>query len=171
LGGVVFIDAVEADEGVEDEQDRLVVLDGVPKALAICRCIQAQGGSGNHLDREGFKGDLGGGGDAGQALTHDGQGVFGWEEQHGAGAADGEVAQARGAGGDAHGDIQSQEALTAFGFAAEDADGLVGPEALDQPLGLGTGASQLTGTLDGKFGVHALRAGLGSSAKTSKKSF
>ena len=30
MGGVVFIDAVEADQRIEDEQDRLVVLDGVP---------------------------------------------------------------------------------------------------------------------------------------------
>ena len=54
----------------------------------------------------------------------------------GAGAAHRELAQAGRTGGHADGQIQGQEAFAAFGFAAQDADGLVGPESFDQPLGL-----------------------------------
>jgi hypothetical protein len=37
------------------------------------------------------------------------------------------------------GDVQGQEAFAAFGFAAQNADGLIGPKSVDQPLDLGAG--------------------------------
>ena len=70
-------------------------------------------------------------------------------------------------GGDTPG---SQEALATLGFASKDANGLIGPEILDQPLGLRTFSGELAGPLKGK-GVHDFVEGLGSMAKTSKKSF
>ncbi|MFO1498694.1 MAG: hypothetical protein U1G07_09925 [Verrucomicrobiota bacterium] len=78
-----------------------------------------------------MKVDLSGRGDSLQALAHDGQGVFGWKQEHFARAPHGELAQASGPRRDADGDIQRQEALAAFGFAAEDADGLIGPQSFD----------------------------------------
>jgi hypothetical protein len=75
--------------------------------------------------------NLSGRSDALQALAHDGQGVFGWEQEHFARAAHGELAQASGPRSDTDGDIQRQEALAAFGFAAEDADRLIGPQSFD----------------------------------------
>ena len=66
-----------------------------------------------------------------------------------------------------NGDIQGQEAFAAFGFAAQDADGLLGPETFDQPLGLGAGAGRLAGALN-RERVHDFLAGLGSRANTSK---
>ena len=73
-----------------------------------------------------------------------------------AGATDRELAQASGARSDAHRDIQSQEALAALGFAPQDADGLLRPEALDQPLGLRPGGGQLAGAFKGQE-VHPMR--------------
>ena len=137
LGGVVFIDPVQADERIEDEQDAAGAAgrcgSGAARSSAVSR-RSAGAVMTSHGQR--VKGHLGGGADALQALAHHGQGVFGGEEQHRAGAAHGELAQAGGAGGDADGQIQGQEAFAALGFAAQDADGLVGPEAFDQPLGL-----------------------------------
>ena len=96
-----------------------------------------------------------------------GQRVFGGKEQDFAAASNREPPQAGCAGGDTHGDIQSQEAFAAFGFTAKDPDRLIGPKILHQPLSLGTDRGELAGPLNGKR-VHDFLAGLGSSAKTSK---
>ena len=101
-----------------------------------------------------------GGRDAFQPLTHHGQRVFGREEQHRSAAPDMELSQAGGAGSDADGDIQSHEAFAAFGFAAQDADGLLGPESFDQPLSLRAGAGQLAGPLN-RVGGSRFFGGLG----------
>ena len=45
----------------------------------------------------------------------------------------GEAAQAGDAGGDRDGDVEGEERLAALGLAADDADGLLGPQAGDQP--------------------------------------
>ena len=89
-------------------------------------------------------------GDTLQSLANDGQGVFGGKEKDFAGARNRELAQAGGAGGNTHRHIQGEEAFAAFGFAAQDADGLVGPKALDQPLDLSSGGGELGGALDGE---------------------
>ena len=75
--------------------------------------------------------DLSDRGDALQPLAHDGQGVFGRKEEHFARASHGELPQAGGPRSDTDGDIQRQEAFAAFGLAAENADGLIGPESFD----------------------------------------
>ncbi len=92
---------------------------------------------------------------------------FGREEQHRSAAPHRELSQAGGDGSDADGDIQSHEAFAAFGFAAQDANGLLGPQTFDQPLGLRSRAGQLAGALN-RESVHDFLAGLGSRAKTSK---
>ena len=50
LGGVIFIDAVKADQGIQDQQDGLEILDGVGQALAIGRSIQPERGRGDDFD-------------------------------------------------------------------------------------------------------------------------
>ena len=166
LSGVVLVDAVQADQGIEDEQAGLELLDGVGEALAIGGSVQTQGRRGDDFDGQGIEGHLGRPGDAFQALAHDRQGVLGGKEQDFSGACHGILAQTGAARGDADGDVQGQEAFAAFGFTAEDADGLVSPEALDEPLGLRTGGGQQAGALD-RQGVHDF-LGLGSRAKISK---
>ncbi len=121
---------------------------------------------GDDLHRQRGKGNLRGRRDALESLAHDGQGVFGGEEQHFAGALDGELAQAGRAGGDADGDIQGQETFAAFGFPAQDADGLLGPETFNEPLGLRPGGRELAGALN-REGVHDF-LGFGSRVNSSK---
>ena len=116
LGGVVLIDAVQTDQGIEDEQAGLALLDGVGEELAIGRRVQSQGGGGDDFDGQGLEGNLGGSGDAFQPLADDGQGVLGGKEQDVSGACHRILAQAGPARGDAHGDVQRQEAFTALGL-------------------------------------------------------
>ena len=73
--------------------------------------------------------------------------VFGSIEEHAAGMGDGEVAKARRAGSDGDGHIEDEKALARFWFAADDTDGLLGPEILDEPaaLGLVSGAELVRG--------------------------
>ena len=69
----------------------------------------------------------GGGADAVEPTTDDVQGVLGGVEQHAPGLGHGEAAQAGPAGGDGDGQIEGEEGFAAFGLAADDADGLLGP--------------------------------------------
>jgi hypothetical protein len=131
LGGIVFIDAMESDQGIQDQKNGLEILHGVSQALAIDRGIQPERGRGDDFDGQRWKAHSSGAGDAFQALAHDSQRVLGGKEQHFAGAAHGELPQAGGARSDAHRHIEGQEAFAAFGFSAENADGLIGPEPLD----------------------------------------
>jgi len=73
------------------------------------------------------------GADAFEPSADDVQGVFGSVEKNSAFARDGKVSQARRAGGDGDGHVEDEEALAALGLASDDADGLVGPEPLDEP--------------------------------------
>ena len=167
LSGVVFVHPVQPYERVQNQQHGVLLLDGMSQALPVGGQVQTERGSGDDLNRQRGKRDLGGSGDAFQALAHDRQRVFRREEQHRSTAPHGELPQTSGARSDADGHVQGQEAFAAFRFATQDADGLVGPELLDQPLGLGAVTLQLTGALN-RQRVHAFLMGLGSSEKTSK---
>ena len=105
--------------------------------------IEAEAGGGDDLDVEGGEVDAGGEGDAVQALADDVQGVFGGVEEDAAGLGGREAAQAGGAGGDGEGEVEGEEGLAALGLAADDADGLRGPEGLDEPAALGRPALEL----------------------------
>jgi len=75
--------------------------------------------------------------DAFEPRADDVQGVFSGVEKDAAFSRDGKVSQARRAGGDGYGHIEYEEALAALGLASNDADGLVGPQALDEPACFG----------------------------------
>jgi hypothetical protein len=77
----VFVDAVQAHEGIEDEQAWLQAGHGVGEAVAIGVEIEAEGGRGNDLDVEIGERDAGGIADAIEAASHDVQRVLGGIEQ------------------------------------------------------------------------------------------
>ena len=93
----------------------------------------------------------GGGTDAVEAAADDVQRVFGGIEQDAAGRADREAAQAGGAGGDGDGQIEGEEGFAAFGLAADDPDGLLGPQLIDQPAPLLGALGETPGRLDRKL--------------------
>ena len=75
--------------------------------------------------------------------------ILGTEQQDGSCEGDGEVAEAGDAGGHGDGEVESEEGLAALGLAADDADPLLAPQGVDEPL-------LLSGTLL-EFGRGACR--------------
>ena len=65
--------------------------------------------------------------DAFEPLAHDVERVLGGVEQDASGPRNSEATQARRAGRDRHGEVESEERFAAFWLAADDADGLLGP--------------------------------------------
>ena len=80
--------------------------------------------------------------------------IFGSIEEHPAGMGDGKVAKARRAGSDGDSHIEDEKALARFWFTADDSDGLLGPEILDEPAArrLVSGAELVRG--GERQGVH-----------------
>ena len=123
----VLVDAMQADEGIEDKQARLQPGDGLVEADPIGLEIETQCRRGDHLDIEIGEGQTGGGADPVEPPADDVEGVFGGVEQDASGLGHGEAAQAARTGGDGHGEIEGEEGFAAFWLAADDADGLLGP--------------------------------------------
>jgi hypothetical protein len=119
---------MQPDQRVQDQEDRLEVLDGIREALAVGGSVQPERRSGDDFYRERIKADLGSASNAFQSLAHDRQRVLGGKEEHLARASDRELPQAGRPGRHTHSDIQGEEAFAAFGFASEDADRLFGPK-------------------------------------------
>jgi len=118
---------VQAHERIEDEHSGFQSCDGLIEFGLIGFEIEPQAGRGDDLDVEVGQLDRGGGADAVEPTTDDVQGVLGCVEQHASWVGHGEAAQAGPAGGDGDGQIEGEEGFAAFGFAADDADGLLGP--------------------------------------------
>ena len=132
LAADVLVDAMQADEGVEDEEPRPAwrwSRRGGPGR----RRIEPERRCGDHLDVEFGDGETGGGADSVEAPTDDVERIFGGVEQDASGPGYGEAAQAGGSGGDGDGQIEGKEGFAAFWLAADDADGLLGPQAGDEP--------------------------------------
>ena len=90
--------------------------------------------------------------------AHDVERVLGGEEQDAPAPDDGEAAQARRPRRDGDGHVEREKRLAALRLAADDADGLVGPQPLDEPaLLLGAGV-ELVGAADGQRGHRPLRS-------------
>ena len=130
----ILVDAVEADEGIEDEEAGPDALDRLDQSLAVGAMIEAQGGDVDDGDVEGLEAGAGGAGDALEPGAHDVAGILGGEHQDRPRLVGVEAAQAGDAGGDRHGDVEGEEGLAAFGLAADDADRLSRPEPVDEPL-------------------------------------
>src|SRR6476646_4564423 len=119
---------MQADERIEDEEARLQPGDGLIEGRAVGLEIEAQAGGGDHLDVECSETDAGGGTDAIEAASDDVECVLGGIEQNAAGSAHREAAQTGDAGSDGDGEIEGEEGFAAFGLAADDAAGFVGPQ-------------------------------------------
>ena len=165
LGGVVFIDPVQPDQRVQDQQDgagvagrcgrgasgRCGVSNRSEGAVMTCTGNEAKGTCAAAAMPSRRWRTTASESSAGKSSTGPLRRTGNWRKQAAPGS-------------DTDGHIQSQEAFAAFGFAAQDADGLLGPEILDQPLGLRTAAGQLAGPLNREVGSW-LFGGLGIQGK------
>ncbi len=111
--------------------------------MSVVGIVEAQSRHIYDGDVEGLEACAGGAGDPVQALAHQVAGVFCGEQQDRAGPGRVEVPQAWDAGGDRDGEVQRQHGLAALGLAADDADGLLAPQRVDQPLPLARPLLQL----------------------------
>ena len=133
LGGGVLVDAVQAHEGVEDDEPRPQAFDLLAQARAVGRDVEADDGIDDHVDVEAVQRDLCGCTDSAEASAHDVGRVLGGVQQHGAAGRDREAPEAGHAGGDADGHAEREEGLAAFRLATDDPDRGLGPRAVDQP--------------------------------------
>jgi len=138
---------MHADEGIEDEQSGLPGVDGVHQPFQVGFEIEAQLVGEDEEDGEGVEVDAAGLGQSLEAGSDVEGGVLGGEEEDGSGIGDGKAAEARGAGGHGEGQFEGQVGLAAFGRAPQHADGLMGPEVFDEPVGLSFGLGRDVGDL------------------------
>jgi len=135
----VFVDPVQTDEGIQDQQTGSEISDCLLEASSVSGQIEPQRRRGDDVNIEFAKADAGGSADTLQAASHDVQGVFCRVEQDASGLRHGEAAQAWSTRRHRDGQVQRQERFAALRFAADDADGIGRPQIGDQPaLLLGT---------------------------------
>lgn len=157
FGGVVFIDAVKADEGVEQEELGLKFSDGVGEGGSVIGQVEPEVGGGNHLDIELGEASVTGLTDTIETAANEGGRVFGGEEEYASGAGDGESSEASRAGSDSDRHVENEETFSGLGFAADDAHGLLGPKPLDEPArGIGGQRVEGVGGLNGQAHSVAL---------------
>src|SRR5271155_5389529 len=87
------------------------------------------------------------------------QGILGGVEEDAPGPLHGEAAQAGRAGGDGDGEVEGEEGFAAFRLSADDADGFLGPQAVDQPALFLSPLGEGMGGGDGKPVDRRLAAG------------
>ena len=132
----IFIDAVQAHEGIEDEQPWLQPGNGLVETRAVGGEIEPQAGGGDHLDVERGKADSSSGADALETAADDMERVFGGIEQDATGAAEG---------------------FAAFWLAADDPHSFVGPQPVDEPTLLLGAIGETPGRLNRKRGHRRRR--------------
>ena len=176
LAAEVLVDAMQADEGIEDEETRLQPSDCLIEAGTVGLEIETQCRRGDHLDVEIGDRQTGGSADAVEPPTDDVQSIFGGVEQDASGLGHGEAAQTGRAGGDGDGQIEGEEGFAAFWLAADDANCLLGPQPGDQPAlvqgAIGEAMSGLDGQRRHRRRPAAARvSAAGDAAQVSKNSF
>src|SRR5215471_9390237 len=123
----VLVDAVQPHEGIENEQARPQVCDGVGEAAPIAFEIKAKGRRGDDLDIQIGEVDASGSGDALEPPAHDRSGILGSIEEDTARIGRFKTAQTRNPSSNGNSEIERQERLAALGLAADDADGFMRP--------------------------------------------
>ena len=176
LAAGVLIDAMQAHEGIEDEQARLQFGDRLVEASAVGLKIEPHGGCGDDLNVEIGKAEAGGGADAVEPPAHDVERILGGVEQNAPGAWHGEAAQARNAGRDRDGEVEGEEGFAAFWLTADDADRLLGPQGGDEPALFLGAIGEAPGGLDRQQAhrrrpAAALVSTAGGAAHVSRNSF
>jgi hypothetical protein len=136
LGGGVFLETVEADEGIQDEKPGPVVLDGGGQTVLVGLKVEPELLSEDEEDGQRVEVHVACGGETSEAIPDLCRCVLGGEQEHGSGVVDRVAVQAGRAGSDGQGDLQSEVGLAALGSPADDAYGLMRPEVFDQPGGM-----------------------------------
>lgn len=150
ITGAILVDAVQADEGIEEEDARSMGAKGAIDAAAIPVEIEAESGSGNDVERNASEVEPAVEAEAGEAELDVGGSVFGHVDECGSRIVHGEAAEAGGAAGDGECEVEGEPALAALGGTADDANAGASPERLDEPSALGPRIGEKRGAHDGE---------------------
>lgn len=153
IGGLVFVDAVEAHERIEQEQARCVSPHRLGEALLVAEQIEPHRRCCDDADRKSDEVETSVTAEPFEALLDDGRGVFGHVDQRGTGFGDGEGIQAGRATGDRDGEIESEPALSQFRGSSYAADAGASPEGLDEPASFRFRLVQFCGAHDRERGI------------------
>lgn len=153
IGTAVFVQTMKPDQRIEEQKLGPEPSDGGVEALLIVTQIESDGGCGDDVEREAGQVESSMVAEGDDALAHARQGVLGEVDEGGARVVDGEAIEAWGAGGDAQGEVESEETLRAFWLAAAKPDGLPSPDIAHEPLGAGLGGGQVVCAQDGQLGL------------------
>jgi hypothetical protein len=126
---------VQTNEGIQNQEFGFDRRHCGAQAFAILWKIKQKSRGRDHIEREILQPCLGGGTDPFHPLAYHAQRILGGVDQNRPGAPDREPAQTVFSGRDANREIQGQETLAAFGFAAQDPNSLLAPEAFHKPRG------------------------------------
>lgn len=148
LAGVVLVDAVQTDEGVEHEQAWCELADGGTQAGLVAAAIEAQHRRRDDMDRRVGQIERAGTAESGEPRLDDRRRVLGHVEQDGPRMVDVERIQAGCARGDGDREVEGEPGFAGFGGAAEDADGTARPEGVDEPAWEGVAIVEVGGADD-----------------------
>jgi hypothetical protein len=149
-GGILVDAAMESDEGIEDEDPGLESLDCACQGALIFGGVELEKRGGDHLDVESLEIQLANAADPFEPGADDVEGVLGRVQEDPAGLLGLKTSETGTARGHRNRKFESEEGLVGFGLAAEDADSLIGPEALDEPSVVGSRGTEFMRGDDGK---------------------
>ena len=133
VGGTVLVEAVKADQGIEEQEAGLEIREGLVEGALVVGAVEAKTRSRDDVKVQGAEGEPPVAAEVGHPVSNSRQGILGEVDDGGAGAHDLEATEAGGAGGDGDGDIETEPGFTGLGGAADDANGGAAPEILDEP--------------------------------------
>ena len=145
----VFVQTVQSHQGVEQQELRAQTRERCVESLLIGLEIESDRVGCDDVEIEGVEVELAVGAEGAEALAYARKGVLGEVDEGGASLVDGEAIEARGTGRDADGEVESKPALCRFRLSSAEADGLVSPDVLHEPVRAGLEGGQLEGAHDG----------------------
>jgi hypothetical protein len=146
--GAVFVDAMKADEGVEQEKARSVLAEGAVDAESVAIEIETQRGGGDDVEGDAREGEASGSRETEESLLDVGGAVFRHVDEGGPRIVDGEAAEAGGVTSNGQGQIEAEPALAALRRSADDADAGPRPEGVDEPAAVGLRVGEVGGADD-----------------------
>ena len=133
VGGAVFVEMMEAHEGIEQDEPGLEALQGGVQTNQIVRGVEEQTGSGDDVQVERLEGEATVATDAGDAAPDLVQRILCEEDEARAGLLDLEAIETRSGAGNGDGDVETEPGFAAFGSTGEEADRLRAPQGADEP--------------------------------------
>jgi hypothetical protein len=136
LGGVILVDALKPDVRVQDKKLGSVGCEGVSKSVEMLGPVEPERGFEDELDVESVEVSSASSSDALDALADLFRGIFSSIDEDATVLGDIEAIETGSSRSHGDGDFESEPGLTRFRSAANDSDGTLTPQSIDEPQGL-----------------------------------